>query len=267
MAMKELEDSKIYSNPYFFCCDAWNKLYPDGIDASSNEMNSIQVQKEDENRYLRAILCFNEACETKIGTYTYYYPFLMRIGSKQLTLEEFYHETDYVPLFTIKSQHGKTFKMSAVATIENLNGDFNEQIKEAISFIRPFNKKWIGMPNEFTDEMKVKVKMALDKMIIPYEENGDFIIVQSEEAIISCYDPLLIPVEYSHLKIIYPDMMIFRKGSKTKEINETIISLGYFSGKPNAHDHLAVIMNGHVCDWMVECLKAYKVQSNPADMN
>lgn len=251
MSMDELTEGKIYSNPYFFCCDAWNKLYPDGE-------NLTQDQKEDENRYLRAIMCFNNSCEAKIGTYTYYYPFLMRIGAKQLTIEEFYREAKYIPLFLIKSQHGTTFKMNAFASIENLNGDFSEKINEASSFIRPFNKRWIGEPNEFTDKMKTKVKMALDKMVIPFEEKDDFIIIQTENVIISCYDQLLIPVEYSQMHLIYPEVMMFRKGSKTREINETIISLGYFSGKPNARDHLAVIMNGRICDWMNECIKKHK---------
>ena len=259
MTMNELVDGKVYSNPYFFCCDAWNKLYPDGTDVSSNEERSIQAQKEDENRYLRAIMCFNNTCEAKIGTYTYYYPFMMRIGAKQLTIEEFYHETNYIPLFLIKSQHGRTFKMNVFAVIENLNGDFSEKINEASTFIRPFNRRWIGEPTEFTEEMKTKVKMALDKMMIPFEEKGDFILVQSEDVIISCYDQLLIPIEYSKMNLIYPEVMMFRKGSKTIELNETIISLGYFSSKSNARDHLAVIIHGHICDWMNECLKVNKI--------
>ena len=172
-----------------------------------------------------------------------------------MTIKEFYDETGYIPLFRINVKHGSTFKMNVSATIENLSGNFTEKIADATKFIRPFNKKWLGEPVEFTEELKHKVKDTLDKLMIPYEEKDDFIVVQSEESIITCYDPLLIPYEYSKLRPIFPDVMIFRKGSRSKTVTETIISLGYFSNMKNEHDHLAVITNGHINDWMDVCIQ------------
>lgn len=240
MTAVEIDEGKVYSNPYFFCCDAWNKLFADD---------------QDENRYLRVVICFNSDCEAKVGSLIYLYPFLMRIGPKQMSIAEFYAESGFIPLFRLNIKHGVTFKMNISSKIETLSGDFQGKITEAMQFVQPFNKKWVGEPLEFSKELKQRVKDMLERLIISYEEKGDFIVVQSENAIITCYDPLLIPFEYSKLRPIFPEVLLFMKGSKTKISNDTIVSLGYFSNNRNAHDHLAVIIDGHINDWMDICIK------------